>query len=206
MPVWGRTHVLFIAALGVVIVAIFVAAARLTRASRRQVLGALAGAAAAGAINLALDVAAHAAGFWRYPEASTSFGPLLYYVEAGLGFGAIALALLWSWRRFGWRGPAVGFGVFAVYGPVRDRVTAASTHLIEFNYSPPIVVVLADSLFEYVLPMLGAYAVLVLVDRSSSADGGGTRRSRRGTATRAPTREGPEATRRYCRARRKQPH
>ena len=157
MPVFGRSHHALMAAAGFVIAALFVAVAVLTRASRRQVGWALVGAVAAGAANVGLDVVAHSAGWWRCPEATTPFGPLVYYAEAGLGFGALAL-LFWDFeQRFGWKTPVALAAVISIYGPVRDHWTAGAFHLIEFRPGGGIFIV--DALFEWVVPLLVAISI-----------------------------------------------
>jgi hypothetical protein len=160
VPFAGRSHLAWIAALGVWIVLVFVIVARATGASRRDQLRALAGGLVAGAVNVATDSAASAAGFWRYPEATTPFGPLLYYLEAGLGCGALALIARWLHDRAGRRAVIAFVAALAVYAPIRDWTTAETTHLIVFDYRPWIAVVLADSLSSLVIPVLVAYAVV----------------------------------------------
>jgi hypothetical protein len=159
----GHSHFGLVAEMGIWIAIVFVTAMEWTKASRRAVLGALAGGLCAAAINMATDAAAHAAGFWRYPEVTTPFGPLLYYIEAGLGCGALALVMLWLHRRGGSR---LGFLlVLAVYAPIRDYATARATHLIEIQYQPMVAVVIADSLSSLVVPVLVAYGVVSLFVR-----------------------------------------
>jgi hypothetical protein len=153
----GESHFGLIAALGVWIAIVFVLVAHFTGATRRDVLAALAGSVVAAGVNVATDSAAHAAGFWRYPEVTTPFGPLLYYLEAGVGCAALALIL----ARLRTRRAQLAFvSALAVYGPIRDAATAALTHLIEFHYEPAVVVVVADALSSFVIPVLAAYAVL----------------------------------------------
>src|SRR5262245_35073786 len=134
MPIAGRSHFAVIAALGALILLVFAGAVWKTKATRREILGAVAGGVVAGAVNMGTDAAAYAAGFWRYPEATTPFGPIVYYVEAGLGCGALALVALWLRRRFGGRAAIAFVGALAVYGPIRDWATAVTTHLIAFRY------------------------------------------------------------------------
>ena len=111
-------------------------------------------------MNIATDAAAYHAGFWRYTEVTTSFGPLGYYVVAGFGCGGLALVMLWLRRR---GNSVLGFLAFwAVYAPLRDFVVARATHLIEFHYRPVVVVVIADSLSGFVIPVLVAYGVISL--------------------------------------------
>jgi hypothetical protein len=159
----GHSHFVLVALMGLWIAVVFVAAAKWTRASRHAVLGALLGSVVAGAINVATDAGAHFAGFWRYTEVTTPFGPLLYYFEAGLGCGALALVMLWLRRR---RSQLVFLLVLAVYAPIRDWATARMTHLIEFHYQPLAVVVIADSLSSFVIPVVVAYTVVALFSRA----------------------------------------
>lgn len=138
----------------------FVAVAWLTRAGTRRVSWALLGGAAAGIVNIGVDAGAHAAGWWTYPDATTSFGPLLYYVDAGLGFGALAIVLWRLERRFAWRAVVGVVGLVCVFGPIRDHYVADRTDLIEFRQGWSIVV--ADALFEWLLPFAIAAAVVGL--------------------------------------------
>jgi len=158
MPFAGRSYFGLIGAEGVVIAAVFWFVASRTRAGRTVVASAIGGGLLAGAVNVGTDATAHHFGWWRYPEATTPFGPLLYYVEAGIGCGAFAMVAWWLGRRFG--GAAV-FGFVAaltVYGPIRDAATANATGLIDFDYSPFALVVVADALSGFTIPVLIAYA------------------------------------------------
>ena len=160
----GESHLGLTVAIGVWIAIVFAIVARLTHATRRDIGAALAGSIVAAAANIATDSAAHAAGFWRYTEVTTPFGPLLYYLEAGVGCAALALIL----AGLRTRRAQLGFiAALAVYGPIRDWATAELTHLIEFHYQPAIVVVAADALSSFVIPVLAAYATLRLARRGA---------------------------------------
>jgi hypothetical protein len=155
----GESHLGLIVAIGVWIAIVFAIVVRVTDSTRHDIVAALAGSIVAAGANIATDTAAHAAGFWRYTEVTTPFGPLLYYLEAGVGCAALALilaALRTRRARFGF------IVALAVYGPIRDWATAELTHLIEFHYQPAIVVVTADALSSFVIPVLAAYATLQL--------------------------------------------
>lgn len=158
MSFTGQSHLGLIAVQSILIGVVFVTVASVTRANRRHVAAALAGGAAGGAVNIPLDIVAYSLGLWRYPDVTAPVGPLLYYLVSGLGDGALALIAWWLTRRFGWRGPVVLVCGLAVYGPFRDSLVSAAVHLIEFRYSP--LAVVADSLFEFVIPVLVAFAVL----------------------------------------------
>jgi hypothetical protein len=161
VPVFGRSLHVWIAILGAWIALVFVIAARATGATRRETIAALAGAVAAGAVNVLTDALAHDAGFWWYPEATTPFGPLVYYAEAGLGCGALALFARWLRRRHGVRALAVFVVALAVYAPIRDWATAETTGLVAFDYDPAALVIACDALSSMVIPVLVAYGVLV---------------------------------------------
>jgi hypothetical protein len=168
MPFAGRSHIAFIVVLGVWIVVVFVACARLTGATRREWVAALLGGVVAGAVNVATDAAAYRLGYWQYPEATTTFGPLLYYAEAGLGCGALALIARWMRRRWGARAVVIFIVALGVYAPIRDWATAEATGLIQFHYDPWPVVILADALSSFVIPVTVAYGVLALLVRTDS--------------------------------------
>jgi hypothetical protein len=114
----------------------------------------------AGAVNVGTDAAAHHFGWWRYPEATTPFGPLLYYVEAGIGCGALAMVAWWLWHALGARAMVTFVALLTAYGPIRDAVTANATDLIAFDYSPLVVVVVADALSGFTIPVLVALATV----------------------------------------------
>lgn len=87
----GESHLGLIIAIGVWIAIVFAIVVRVTDSTRREIAAALAGSIVAAGANIATDTASHAAGFWRYTEVTTPFGPLLYYLEAGVGCAALAL-------------------------------------------------------------------------------------------------------------------
>ena len=122
----------------------------LTRPGPRRVSGALLGGLFAGTLNLVLDSAAFSLGLWRYPFTHAAFGPLGFYLAAGLFYGA-GMALI-GWRidrRFGRRGVLIFLACFAVYGPLRDYLgsAAASAAGLQFIvFAPGPLAVLADAL------------------------------------------------------------
>jgi hypothetical protein len=165
MPFAGRSYLPLIFALGAWIAIVFVVVAQLTNTSRRGLVAALVGGLVAGGVNVATDAAAHSAGYWRYPEATTPFGPLLYYFEAGIGCAALALVARWLHRRSGLAEAAAFVAALGVYGPLRDRAVAEMTGLVDFTYEPLVVVVVADALSGFVVPTLVALAAIVALDR-----------------------------------------
>lgn len=187
VPLLGRSYQPFIALLGAWIAIVFAVIALLTHASRARVRRALVGALGAGTVNVGLDAVAHHFGWWRYPETTTPFGPLVYYAEAGLGFGALALLTVWLHRRFGLRSVLVLVIVLCIYGPLRDHRTADLTGLIEFRAG--LGVVLADALLEWVIPYLVAVGITGTGETSDGravVEGGlGAGHLRRGGADRA---------------------
>ena len=112
---------------------VLAAAAYLTRAGQRRVFGAIAGGAAAAALNIAIDIGASAAQLWRYPGVSTPYAPLRYYSGALMGVAAIALVIWRLARRYGARGVAAALFALALLFPLRDYRVATTTHVIEFS-------------------------------------------------------------------------
>ena len=169
MPFAGRSYFGLIGAEAVVIAAVFWFVAWRTRAPRAVIVSAFVGGLLAGAVNVGTDAAAHHFGWWRYPEATTPFGPLLYYVEAGIGCGALAIVAWWLARRFGAAAVVVFVLLLTAYGPIRDAATANATDLIEFDYSPLALVVVADALSGFTIPVLVALAVIQSAGNAMSA-------------------------------------
>ena len=113
---------------------LLVASAYLTRAGQRRLLGAVAGGAAAAALNIAVDIGANAAHLWRYTEVSTPHAPLWYYTGALMGVSAIALVIWRLARRYGRPGIAAALSAIAILFPIRDFRVATTTHVIEFSH------------------------------------------------------------------------
>jgi len=170
MPFAGRSYFGLIGAEGVVIAAVFAFVAWRTRAPRAVVVRAFLGGLVAGAVNVGTDAAAHYFGWWRYPDATTPFGPLLYYLEAGIGCGALAIVAWWLSHRFGARAVVAFIALLTAYGPIRDAATANATDLIEFDYSPFVLVVVADALSGFAIPVLVAFAAIQSTGRTASAN------------------------------------
>src|SRR5215831_20684386 len=73
-----------------------------TKASLRRVGAALLGGVAGGLLNVVADLLAFALGWWHYASTHPAYAPPLYYVTAGLGYGAVFSLLGWRInRRFG---------------------------------------------------------------------------------------------------------
>jgi hypothetical protein len=169
VPFAGRSHFGLIGAEGALIAAVFWFVAWRTRAPRAVVMSAFAGGLLAGAVNVGTDTVAHHNGWWRYPEATTPFGPLLYYVEAGIGCGALAMVAWWLWQRLGAGAAVVFIALLTAYGPIRDAATANATGLIDFDYSPFVVVVIADALSGFTIPVLVALATIQSTGSAAAA-------------------------------------
>ena len=114
------------------------------RPTLRRLTGALMSGVVVAVLNLLVDIVARHLGWWWYPSVSTSYGPPLFYVAAGLWYGAGVALIGWRLtRRFG-RWGLVGLLAFmASYGPVRDYLGAVATDAIVFG--PGLVPVLADA-------------------------------------------------------------
>ena len=155
MPFFGRSQYGYLVVTTILLVVVFVAAARWTRDGRR-VRASVSAGSLAGAVNVALDMIAHHYGWWEYTEATTSFGPLAYYVLAALGMASFALLGLRLRDRFGWRAiPLMAIALFG-YGIVRDQRFADRFQLMAFDDTS--FVKIMDGLFEYVIPFLVAIA------------------------------------------------
>jgi hypothetical protein len=115
---------------------VLAACAYFTRAGGRRLAAALAGGVAAALLNIAVDVGAHAAGWWRYPQAATPYAPLWYYSGAVLGFAAIALLIWRLTRRYGGVGAGAALVALMVLFPLRDARVAASSQIVEFGAGP----------------------------------------------------------------------
>lgn len=116
---------------------LFLASAYFTRASRRRIVGALAGAMAYAALTYLWDLVAAVAGWWHYPFDPTITGRMLaLYVPAGLvAGGAFGLVGWRSTRRFGWQGLAVfllGWGLWGAVHDIGGSAVFASSQLMVF--------------------------------------------------------------------------
>jgi hypothetical protein len=109
-----------------VYLSLLVAAVYLTRATRRRVLGALAGGGAVALVGAGVEALAHARGWWRYTSDDTPYGPVAIYPLLVVAFAFLALIGWRVTRRFGWRGLIVFLGILAVVGTVRDYFIAGS--------------------------------------------------------------------------------
>jgi hypothetical protein len=98
---------------------ILAAAAVLTRATPRRIVGALAGAAAAGVMALGIIGLGERVGWWHF---AIPWEP--YFLALGeIDFALCAFVFLITWRiarRFGGRGLVVAVFLAAVIGPPRD--------------------------------------------------------------------------------------
>src|SRR4051812_23391103 len=75
-----------------------------TSATRRRVLGAMAGGAAAGLLGVGAIALCDALGWWWIPFASTPYFPALFYLGLSISLMPIYLVTWRLERRFGWRG------------------------------------------------------------------------------------------------------
>src|SRR5215470_14465730 len=79
-----------------------------TRARLWRVSGALLGGIAGGLLNVVADLLAFALGWWHYASAHPAYAPPLFYVAAGLAYGAVFSLLGWRIdRHFGRQGVLV---------------------------------------------------------------------------------------------------
>ena len=146
---------------------ILVVVSFLTRATRRRIAGALAGAAVDGALAIAVIAFGERAGLWHMAITWEPYFLLLLWIDFALG----GFVLLIAWRiarRFGARGLGVVFVVAALVGPLRDY-----GYMARFPkwgaYAPGIAPVLAVS-GTYVVMFGVGYGVMLLIAGPPTAD------------------------------------
>lgn len=148
----------------------------LTRATRRRVVGALAGGAVSGGVGLVAVVMGEASGWWRVPVVSAPRLLALGYLGFAVSLAPVYLVTWRVARRFGWRGLAACVGAVALIGPVRDYRFAA-TFPEWFVIAPGVGPALAISVTYIVWVALG-HAVMRMVAGPAASDrlrGGATR-------------------------------
>lgn len=104
--------------------ALLAVVAHFTRAAKRRFLGALAGGLAVAVVGVGIEVLCQTLGFWHYPSAKHSYGPVLMYPVIVLMWTVLALLGWRVMRRFGWRGYAVFLTAVMVLGTFRDYFIA----------------------------------------------------------------------------------
>lgn len=105
---------------------LFVLSAYLTRAPRKRILAALAGALAYAVLNNMWDRVATSLGWWRFPFPNFWLETLLIYIPGGLVMGGAFGLVGWRVaRRFGKRGLAGFLACWGLLGLVRDFSGAA---------------------------------------------------------------------------------
>src|SRR5215469_11031187 len=121
-----------------------------TKASLRRVGAALLGGIAGGLLNLVADLVAFRLGLWHYASTHPAYAPPLFYVTAGLAYGAVASLIGWRIdRRFGRRGVLIFLACVAAYGLLRDFLGTATASAAGFHFlvlAPGPLTVLADAL------------------------------------------------------------
>jgi hypothetical protein len=139
-----------------------------TRATRRRLLGALAGGVAVAVVGVGVEMLFQTLGFWHYPSVEHRYGPILMYPVVVLMFAGYALIGWRVVRRFGWRGALVFLTAVTILGTVRDFVIAwRMPDLIVF--APGIATVLIDLLLWSGLTSL-AVGVMRLVAGPAASD------------------------------------
>jgi hypothetical protein len=123
-----------------------------------------------GGVNLAGDALAHHFGWWRFPFTTGSTAPLIYYLAAGLFYGAGMAGLVGRWvrLRFGWKGASIFLAVFPFFGLGRDF---GSTGYFQFAaamiaWGPGFLPVLMDFLL-WGLAISAGFFALVLLERAA---------------------------------------
>lgn len=145
-----------------------VAVVYLTRATRRRVIGALVGGAAAGLVALGAITLCKALGWWQIPFGSTPYFLLLFYFALALWPAPVYLVTWRLVRRFGGRGLAIFVAFVALIGPPRDYSIAAKfpNWMV---FSPGIAPILADAA-TYIGIVLVGHSVMRLIAGPASGD------------------------------------
>jgi hypothetical protein len=124
---------------------LLVAAIYFTRATRRRVLGALAGGCAVALVGAGVEGLAHARGWWRYTSDDTPVGPVAMYPLIAVAFSFLALIGWRVVRRFGSLGLSVFLAILAIVGTLRDYFIAGSLMgLVVF--APGVALAITDAL------------------------------------------------------------
>ena len=130
--------------MGIVVILIIII--YFTRATRRRIVGALAGGLAGGLVIALTDYIASSLGLWYYPSI-TVYTQLSYYVPSALLYGS-GIALI-GWRinrRFGIKGLTVFILLFGIYGSTRDFIVAATSSGSVLTYGQGFLPVIGDYL------------------------------------------------------------
>lgn len=140
----------------------------LTRATRRRVMGALVGGAAAGLVALGAITLCKALGWWQIPFGSTPYFLPLFYFALALWPAPVYLVTWRLARRFGWLGLAIFVAFVALIGPPRDYLIAA-----EFPkwmvFASGVAPILADAA-TYIGIVLVGHIVMRLIAGPASGD------------------------------------
>ncbi|MEO5937250.1 MAG: hypothetical protein ABIP81_08550 [Terriglobales bacterium] len=155
--------------------ALFVAAAYLTRANLRRIWAALAGGAVFGIVGVLAVALGEAQGWWHVPHANLPYFQLLLWLGLAV---SCSPAYLIAWRivrRFGGRGFAACVLVSTMIGPPRDYWIAAMFPAW-MSFAPGIAPVLADGAIYALLVIVG-YGVMYWVAGPAGADALAPRRS-----------------------------
>jgi len=102
----------------------FAVLAYFTRATRRRLLGALAGGLTVAVVGVGVETLFQTLGFWHYPGVDQRYGPVLMYPLVVLLWAGFALIGWRVMRRFGGRGEMVFLVVVTLFGTARDFAVA----------------------------------------------------------------------------------
>ena len=139
-----------------------------TRATRRRVIGAIAGGAAAALLGVGAIALCRALGWWWVPFAPTLLFHVLFYFGLAISLTPIYPVTWRVARRFGWPGLAIFVGIVTVIGPPRDYLYATLVPKW-MVFAPGVAPLLADGATYVAIVILG-HAVMRLVSGAASAD------------------------------------
>jgi len=139
------------------------------RPTLRRLVGAFAGAAAAGVFGMGAIVLGNTLRLWHVPIFWTRpYFLVLFYFGLTISVTPIYLVTWRLARRFGWRGLAVFLGTVAIIGPPRDYLYAAK-YPAWMVFAPGVAPIVADSLAYIGIVTIG-HAVMRVVAGDSSLD------------------------------------
>jgi hypothetical protein len=148
MPILTPSNALIIGF--IVAPGLFLLSAYFTHATRRHLLGALAGSALYATVNYTWDRIAAAFGYWTYTawSASGQF-PLSGYVLAGIvgggAFGMIGWCMIKHWHWIGYAGFLMFWALYALVHDIGGSRLFASSSLMVF--APGLIPIIADMLW-----------------------------------------------------------
>jgi hypothetical protein len=146
---------------------LLVAVVIITRASLRRIVGALAGAFAAGAAGAAVIAVCERAGWWHF---NMHWEPYFLF-QLGVSVALSSFVFLLTWRlarRFGGRGLAIALLIAAIVGPFRNSAYMAM--FPEWGYYAPGVAPMLAISAAYVVIGVAGHGLMRVISGPATAD------------------------------------